>query len=133
MRPGWGGSKFLKAPLRIWWTAGSLPRSSARRDRHARMVASSKTPHRPSRDDVTESALTLLDEYGLPDPRARRLATVVGVQPSALYWRFPSTQAPPGAALAKGRTPEGIAEASTAARADDHKVRTFLSGAARVG
>ena len=38
-------------------------------------------------------ALQLLDEYGLPDLTMRNLATALGVQPSALYWRFPNKQA----------------------------------------
>src|SRR5699024_939385 len=51
------------------------------------------TPRRRSRDDVTETALHLLDTYGLPDLTMRHLATTLGVQPSALYWHFPSKQA----------------------------------------
>lgn len=38
-------------------------------------------------------ALHLLDEFGLPDLTMRHLATALGVQPSALYWHFPSKQA----------------------------------------
>lgn len=45
-----------------------------------------------SRDDVARAALRILDEYGLPDLTMRRLAATLEVQPSALYWHFPSKQ-----------------------------------------
>ncbi|WP_019182177.1 TetR/AcrR family transcriptional regulator C-terminal domain-containing protein [Microbacterium yannicii] len=45
-----------------------------------------------SRDDVAREALRILDEYGLPDLTMRRLAAALEVQPSALYWHFPSKQ-----------------------------------------
>ena len=45
-----------------------------------------------SRDDVAQAALRILDEYGLPDLTMRRLAATLEVQPSALYWHFPSKQ-----------------------------------------
>ena len=48
---------------------------------------------RHSSDDVAETALRLLDEYGLPDLTMRHLANTLGVQPSALYWHFPNKQA----------------------------------------
>jgi TetR/AcrR family tetracycline transcriptional repressor len=38
------------------------------------------------------TALEILDEYGLPDFTMRRLASALGVQPSALYWHFPNKQ-----------------------------------------
>jgi TetR/AcrR family tetracycline transcriptional repressor len=47
---------------------------------------------RHSRDDVAETALRILDEYGLPDLTMRRLAAALDVQPSALYWHFPNKQ-----------------------------------------
>jgi TetR/AcrR family tetracycline transcriptional repressor len=45
------------------------------------------------RTDVVERALVVLDQYGLPDLSMRRLATELGVQPSALYHHFASKQA----------------------------------------
>lgn len=48
---------------------------------------------RHSRDDVSEMALRLLDEYGLPDLTMRHIATALEVRPSALYWHFPNKQA----------------------------------------
>ncbi len=47
---------------------------------------------RHTRQDVTRAALTVLDELGLPDLTMRRLASVLNVQPSALYWHFPNKQ-----------------------------------------
>lgn len=48
---------------------------------------------RHSRDDVVVAALTILDEFGLPDLTMRRLASTLDVQASALYWHFPNKQA----------------------------------------
>jgi AcrR family transcriptional regulator len=48
---------------------------------------------RHSRDDVSEMALRLLDEYGLPDLTMRNIATALEVRASALYWHFPNKQA----------------------------------------
>jgi TetR/AcrR family tetracycline transcriptional repressor len=48
---------------------------------------------RHSRDDVAQAALRILDDYGLADLTMRRLAAVLEVQPSALYWHFPNKQA----------------------------------------
>jgi TetR/AcrR family tetracycline transcriptional repressor len=48
---------------------------------------------RHSRDDVVAAALTLLDNFGLPDLTMRRLGAMLEVQPSALYWHFPNKQA----------------------------------------
>lgn len=45
-----------------------------------------------TKDDVVAQALTLLDEGGLPDLSMRRLATSLGIQPSALYWHVASKQ-----------------------------------------
>lgn len=56
------------------------------------MFAERNSP-RHDRGSVTETALRLLDEVGLPDLSMRRLATELGVQPSALYWHFDSKQA----------------------------------------
>lgn len=41
---------------------------------------------------IVDTALALLDEYGLPDLTMRRLATALGVQPSALYWHVDNKQ-----------------------------------------
>lgn len=41
---------------------------------------------------MAETALRILDEYGLPDLTMRRLAAALDVQPSALYWHFPNKQ-----------------------------------------
>jgi TetR/AcrR family tetracycline transcriptional repressor len=45
------------------------------------------------RSDVVEHALAVLDRFGLADLSMRRLATDLGVQPSALYWHFDNKQA----------------------------------------
>ena len=47
---------------------------------------------RHDRDSVIDAAVRLLDEAGLPDLTMRRLATALGVQPSALYWHFENKQ-----------------------------------------
>lgn len=47
---------------------------------------------RLTRDDVARAALSILDEYGLPDLTMRRLAAALNVQASALYWHFPNKQ-----------------------------------------
>lgn len=47
---------------------------------------------RNRREDVVEVALGVLDRYGLGDLTVRRLATELGVQPSALYHHFASKQ-----------------------------------------
>ncbi|WP_072806372.1 TetR/AcrR family transcriptional regulator C-terminal domain-containing protein [Rhodococcoides yunnanense] len=44
------------------------------------------------RADVLEGAISILDEYGLGDLTMRRLATLLHVQPGALYWHFPNKQ-----------------------------------------
>lgn len=49
-------------------------------------------PARHDRRSVVDCALRLLDDVGLPDLSMRRLATELGVQPSALYWHFASKQ-----------------------------------------
>ena len=45
-----------------------------------------------TRADVVETALNILDEFGLADLSMRRLAGVLEVQPSALYWHVPNKQ-----------------------------------------
>ncbi|MFX4292332.1 TetR/AcrR family transcriptional regulator [Streptomyces bohaiensis] len=47
---------------------------------------------RRTQGDVVAAALRILDDQGLPDLTMRRLAEVLGVQPSALYWHFESKQ-----------------------------------------
>lgn len=46
-----------------------------------------------TRDAIVTTALSILDTYGLPDLTMRRVASALSVQPSALYWHFPSKQA----------------------------------------
>jgi TetR/AcrR family transcriptional regulator, tetracycline repressor protein len=45
-----------------------------------------------TRADVVETALRILDEFGLADLSMRRLAGALEVQPSALYWHVPNKQ-----------------------------------------
>lgn len=45
-----------------------------------------------TRTDVVETALRILDEFGLADLSMRRLAGVLDIQPSALYWHVPNKQ-----------------------------------------
>jgi len=49
-------------------------------------------PGQYTRADVVETALRILDEFGLADLSMRRLAGVLDVQPSALYWHVPNKQ-----------------------------------------
>ena len=44
------------------------------------------------RGDIVERALGILDQHGLPDLSMRRIATELGLQPSALYHHFASKQ-----------------------------------------
>jgi TetR/AcrR family transcriptional regulator, tetracycline repressor protein len=44
------------------------------------------------RNDVVERALAVLDEYGLADLSMRRIASELGLQPSALYHHFANKQ-----------------------------------------
>ncbi len=44
------------------------------------------------RNDIVERAVDVLDQYGLPDLSMRRLASELGLQPSALYHHFASKQ-----------------------------------------
>lgn len=64
---------------------------------------------RNRREDVVSHAIAVLDRYGLADLTMRRLATELGVQPSALYHHFASKQALLAAVadelLARGRRP----------------------------
>ncbi|MBC7633678.1 TetR/AcrR family transcriptional regulator C-terminal domain-containing protein [Aeromicrobium sp.] len=44
------------------------------------------------RSDIVERAVDILDQYGLPDLSMRRIASELGLQPSALYHHFTSKQ-----------------------------------------
>ena len=44
------------------------------------------------RNDIVERAVGILDRYGLPDLSMRRIASELGLQPSALYHHFASKQ-----------------------------------------
>jgi AcrR family transcriptional regulator len=44
------------------------------------------------RSDIVERAVGILDMYGLPDMSMRRIASELGLQPSALYHHFASKQ-----------------------------------------
>lgn len=46
-----------------------------------------------SREVIVETALGLLDRYGLADTTMRRVATTLGVAPGALYWHIANKQA----------------------------------------
>lgn len=65
---------------------------------------------RHDREGIVDVALRLLDAYGLPDLTMRRLASELGVQPSALYWHVESKQA-----LLASLADRIVAEASPAA------------------
>lgn len=58
------------------------------------MPSTNSEPKRPRRSkaDLVYAALGILDDQGLPDLTMRRLAEVLGVQPSALYWHFENKQ-----------------------------------------
>ncbi len=45
-----------------------------------------------SRETIVDTALDIMDAYGLADLSMRRIATALDVQPSALYWHFPNKQ-----------------------------------------
>lgn len=78
-----------------------------------------------TREHVVDTAIEILDEYGLPSLSMRRLAARLGVQQSALYWHFESKQrllaAMAEEVLRRGRVPapggDGW-EAGLAARAE---------------
>ena len=44
------------------------------------------------RNDIVGRAVDILDQYGLPDLSMRRIASELGLQPSALYHHFASKQ-----------------------------------------
>ena len=82
-------------------------------------MAARNPDRRNDRDSITATALRLLDDVGLPDLSMRRLATELGVQPSALYWHFASKQELLGAIAERilARIPMG-APVGTATDAD---------------
>ncbi|HSE10840.1 MAG TPA: TetR/AcrR family transcriptional regulator C-terminal domain-containing protein, partial [Nocardioidaceae bacterium] len=45
-----------------------------------------------TKQNVIDTAITILDDQGLPGLTMRRLATALGLQQSALYWHFESKQ-----------------------------------------
>lgn len=45
-----------------------------------------------SKEEVATTALQILDDVGLADFTMRRLASALGVQPSAIYWHYPNKQ-----------------------------------------
>ncbi|MDP9026408.1 MAG: TetR family transcriptional regulator [Actinomycetota bacterium] len=55
------------------------------------MPGERSTP-RHDRESVINAAIELLDEHGLPELTMRRLAAVLDVQPSALYWHVENKQ-----------------------------------------
>ncbi len=79
---------------------------------------------RRTRADVVDAALGILDDQGLPDLTMRRLADVLGVQPSALYWHFDSKQALLAAVSERILAP--LAEQAVAER-------SFVAAAAALG
>lgn len=62
------------------------------------------------RSDIVERAVDILDMYGLPDLSMRRIASELGLQPSALYHHFANKQALLAAVadelLERGRRPD---------------------------
>lgn len=72
---------------------------------------------RHDRESVTDVALSLLDQVGLPDLSMRRLAAELDVQPSALYWHFASKQELLAAVADRivGQIPQRSADSSDAA------------------
>lgn len=65
---------------------------------------------RRSKTDVVDAAMSVLDENGIAGLSMRRIADVLDVQVSALYWHFPNKQAL--LAAVSGRIAEGGADAS---------------------
>jgi len=63
-----------------------------------------------TKENVVDTAIAILDDQGLPGLTMRRLATMLGVQQSALYWHFESKQlllaAMAEEVLRRGRQPD---------------------------
>ncbi|MEL5989888.1 TetR family transcriptional regulator [Microbacterium phosphatis] len=87
------------------------------------MDARDARPDRHTRDGIVDTALALLEQTGLPDLSMRRLATALGVQPSALYWHFENKQELLAAVA------DRIVEPVTDARGDVADVAHALRGA----
>ncbi|MEJ7635420.1 TetR/AcrR family transcriptional regulator C-terminal domain-containing protein [Aeromicrobium sp.] len=73
------------------------------------------------RSDIVGRAVDILDMYGLPDMSMRRIASELGLQPSALYHHFASKQALL-AAVADEILARGIRPAPAAERWDEQVV-----------
>jgi TetR/AcrR family tetracycline transcriptional repressor len=56
------------------------------------MAGSNTHPRRHDRAEIVGAALRILDDVGLPDLTMRRLASALGIRPSALYWHFENKQ-----------------------------------------
>ena len=78
------------------------------------MDARDARPDRHTRDGIVDTALALLEQTGLPDLSMRKLATTLGVQPSALYWHFENKQE-----LLAAVADRIVAAATPVARGDD--------------
>lgn len=89
------------------------------------------TPSRHDRRSIVDAALHLLDEVGLPDLSMRRLAAVLDVQPSALYWHFDSKQALLAAVADRilERVPADASDAHGVARGIRDALFTYRDGA----
>lgn len=70
---------------------------------------------RHARSEVIDTAIHLLDEFGLADLTMRRLARELGLTPGALYWHFADKQELLGAVADRVLTP-ALAEADGAWR-----------------
>ena len=82
-------------------------------------------PGHYTREDVVETALSILDDFGLADLSMRRLAGVLDVQPSALYWHVPNKQT-----LLALVADQIIERAAPVEAADDWQARTLAEALA---
>lgn len=74
---------------------------------------------RRSKTDVVDAAMSVLAENGIAGLSMRRIADVLDVQVSALYWHFPNKQALLAAVsgrIAAGADAVGLPESATALR-----------------
>jgi TetR/AcrR family tetracycline transcriptional repressor len=83
-----------------------------------------------SRQDVVDTALAVLDRYGLADLTMRRLGAELGVRPSALYHHFPDKQTLLAAVadeiLDRGPTPDPRGDWEPRARATCRALREAM-------
>jgi TetR/AcrR family tetracycline transcriptional repressor len=83
-----------------------------------------------SRQDVVDTALDVLDRYGLADLTMRRLGAELGVRPSALYHHFPDKQtllaAVADAILDRGPRPDPRGDWEQRARATCRALRDAM-------